>query len=147
MFNNTGYSRAGEFKTSRPGKKLFFRDGMIIGISDYGLQIIDTQTASKQPLEFIDFLNPTAIKAIKDIDKSSDYARSAIIALLEQDIISGDENGYFYPKNEVTRSQMVKVLVNSLEINLNILAPNQNPVIDEGIILVPFEVSIECRLS
>ncbi|MEG6614150.1 S-layer homology domain-containing protein [Pseudoclostridium thermosuccinogenes] len=54
---------------------------------------------------------------INDVDKSSNYAKEAIIALAERGIISGDQNGNFNPHNIITRSEMVKILVNVLGID------------------------------
>jgi len=55
---------------------------------------------------------------INDINDSSDYAKESIITLTEKGIITGDQNGNFNPKGIVTRAEIVKMLVNSLEINL-----------------------------
>lgn len=55
--------------------------------------------------------------SIKDIDKSSDYAKQAIINLANNSIIHGDQNGNFNPHNTITRAETVKMLVNALEIS------------------------------
>lgn len=57
-----------------------------------------------------------AIRAveIKDIARSSDFATQSIRNLADRGIISGDGNGNFHPRDPVTRSEMVKMLVMSL---------------------------------
>ncbi|HYE83855.1 MAG TPA: S-layer homology domain-containing protein [Clostridia bacterium] len=62
-----------------------------------------------------------SVKEIRDIEKSSAYARAAIESLAEKSIISGDAKGNFNPKNGVTRPQMVKVLVNAVGIDTSAL--------------------------
>ncbi len=54
---------------------------------------------------------------IKDIDSSADYAKQSIINLNKRNIISGNENGHFNPRNAVSRAEMIKMLVNSLNID------------------------------
>ena len=52
-------------------------------------------------------INPLVAYAgmIKDIDNSSGYAKAAITSLVERNIISGDNNGNFFPKQIVTRDR------------------------------------------
>lgn len=52
-----------------------------------------------------------------DIDASADYAKDAIIELAENDIITGDAQGYFNPQNTVTRAEMITLLVKALEVD------------------------------
>lgn len=54
---------------------------------------------------------------LRDIDQSSDYARSSIVALSEQKVISGDEQGNFNPHRTVTRAELVKFIVNAMKID------------------------------
>lgn len=64
-------------------------------------------------------INPVIANAttLQDIDLSSNYAKYAIIELAEKNIIVGDENGNFNPHKTVTRAEMIKMIVNALEID------------------------------
>ncbi len=55
--------------------------------------------------------------AIKDIDKSSDYARNAIEYLAQNNIISGDNLGKFNPQKSVTRAEMVALLAKAMKLD------------------------------
>jgi len=48
--------------------------------------------------------------AFPDFAQISDYARSAVSTLYERGIVSGDEKGYFNPKNNITRAEVSKIL-------------------------------------
>ncbi|HHY90795.1 MAG TPA: S-layer homology domain-containing protein [Clostridiales bacterium] len=65
------------------------------------------------------FSTPATVSAavIQDIDLSSNYAREAIAALAEQNIIVGDENGHFHPHKTITRAEIITMLVNALHID------------------------------
>lgn len=54
---------------------------------------------------------------IKDLDKSSSYAIPSITYLMQEGIVKGDQNGYFNPKNPITRAEMVTLLVRVMNIN------------------------------
>ncbi|WP_066507608.1 S-layer homology domain-containing protein [Abyssisolibacter fermentans] len=54
---------------------------------------------------------------LQDIQSSSDYAKEAIIALAEKNIITGDEHGNFNPQNTVTRAEMITLIVRALEVD------------------------------
>ncbi|MDP4092345.1 MAG: S-layer homology domain-containing protein [Bacillota bacterium] len=56
--------------------------------------------------------------SIKDIDKSSDYAKSAIAALAQSNIISGDQNSNFHPHDTLKRDELIKMVVNALGIDI-----------------------------
>lgn len=45
-----------------------------------------------------------------DFEQISDYARSAVSILYERGIVSGDEKGFFNPKNNITRAEVSKIL-------------------------------------
>ena len=49
-------------------------------------------------------------KGLKDIDRVQ-WAKPAIKTLYERKIISGDENGYFNPENNMKREEFIKMLV------------------------------------
>ena len=51
---------------------------------------------------------------IGDIDSSSDFAKSSIVELAKQNIIQGDSNGNFSPHKQITRAEMVTLLVKAL---------------------------------
>lgn len=55
--------------------------------------------------------------SIKDIDKSSSFAREAIIALAEKNIISGDQSGNYTPQKAVSRAEIVALLAKVLELD------------------------------
>lgn len=48
--------------------------------------------------------------AFGDFEKISDYAKNAVTALWERGVIDGDDNGYFNPKNNITRAEVSKIL-------------------------------------
>lgn len=53
----------------------------------------------------------------KDIDNTASYAKEAVESLAEKNIIDGTGQGYFSPKNTLTRVQMITILVKSLGID------------------------------
>lgn len=65
------------------------------------------------------FSTPAMVSAavIQDMDLSSNYAKDAIAALAEQNIITGDERGHFHPHKPITRAEMITMLVNALHID------------------------------
>jgi S1-C subfamily serine protease len=52
--------------------------------------------------------------SIKDLDKSSSYAKQAISELSGRGIITGDNHGNFNPQDSITRAQMATMLVRVL---------------------------------
>jgi hypothetical protein len=54
---------------------------------------------------------------INDINKSSSYAKSSILYLADQNIISGDEKGNFNPQKSVTRAEMVALMAKAMNLN------------------------------
>lgn len=56
---------------------------------------------------------------INDISKSSSYAKSAILYLVEQNIISGDEKGNFNPQKSVTRAEMVALMAKAMNLDVS----------------------------
>ncbi|WP_425448411.1 S-layer homology domain-containing protein [Dethiothermospora halolimnae] len=61
---------------------------------------------------------------IKDLDKSSDYAKEAIVNLTNQKIIQGDEHGYFNPNKTLTRAEMVTLIVRVLGLDIDNIPSN-----------------------
>jgi S1-C subfamily serine protease len=61
---------------------------------------------------------------IKDLDKSSSYAKQAISELSGKDIIKGDDYGNFYPQDSITRAQMITMIVRVLELDIKKLPEN-----------------------
>ncbi len=55
--------------------------------------------------------------AIKDMDKSSSYARNAILNLAEKNIISGDAQGNFSPAKPISRVELVVLLTKVLNLD------------------------------
>ncbi len=58
---------------------------------------------------------------IKDLDKSSSYARPSIAYLIQSGIVKGDENGYFNPSKPITRAEMVTLLARVLNLDTSIV--------------------------
>lgn len=58
---------------------------------------------------------------INDMASVSDYAKNAIVALLEKNILMGDENGNINPQKVVTRAELVTLLVRALDIDTDTL--------------------------
>ncbi len=62
--------------------------------------------------------------SFKDMSSVAEYAKASVSALADENIISGD-NGYFHPLATVKRSEMVKMIVNAL--HLDISNPSETP--------------------
>ena len=60
--------------------------------------------------------NTQSVSVFDDLDNVS-WAKGAILALKEKNIISGKENGKFYPNDLVTREEFTKMVVNAFEIS------------------------------
>ncbi|MPM01314.1 hypothetical protein SDC9_47554 [bioreactor metagenome] len=52
-----------------------------------------------------------------DMDKTSDFAKSAVTSLMEKNILQGDDNGNINPQKTITRAEIVTLLVRALNIN------------------------------
>ncbi len=74
------------------------------------------------------FCSEAYAATFKDIDKSSSYARQAILKLADINIVSGDK-GSFNPKDTVTRAQMAAFLVKGL--GLDTARIPQNPTFND----------------
>lgn len=57
--------------------------------------------------------------SIKDMDDVSEFAKTAIISLADNNIISGDSQNFFHPRKTVKRSELIKMIVNSLNIDMS----------------------------
>jgi hypothetical protein len=53
---------------------------------------------------------------MNDLDQTSDYAKTAVASLVEQNILQGDPQGNVHPKRTVTRAELVTILVRVLEL-------------------------------
>ena len=51
--------------------------------------------------------------------KSTDWYYDAVVTLTEKGIVSGDGTGYFYPTNNVTREQFVKMILEAIEVEVS----------------------------
>ena len=60
--------------------------------------------------------NTQSVSVFDDLDNVS-WAKGAILALKEKNIISGKENGKFYPNDLVTREEFTKMVVNAFGIS------------------------------
>jgi len=63
---------------------------------------------------------PAAATVIKDLATCSNYARPAVERLAAQEIINGNEQGNFKPLANITRGEMITMMVRALKIT----APN-----------------------
>ncbi|CAH2213576.1 S-layer homology domain-containing protein [Tepidibacter aestuarii] len=54
---------------------------------------------------------------LKDLNQASDYAKDSIVNLFDKKIITGDEKGRFNPRQNISRSQMVTMIVKNLKID------------------------------
>lgn len=68
---------------------------------------------------------PAQAISLKDLSQCADYARPSVERLSQSGVISGYGNGYFYPQQTVTRSQMITLIVKSLGLD-NTIVPEQN---------------------
>ncbi len=55
--------------------------------------------------------------SIKDVNSCSGFAKEAVKALYEENIIKGDNKGNFHPKKEITRAEFLKMLIEAAGIN------------------------------
>lgn len=67
------------------------------------------------------FISSTVANAasINDLNKSSAYAREAILWMANNNIISGDSHGNFSPVKTISRAELVTLLVKALEIDVS----------------------------
>jgi S1-C subfamily serine protease len=56
---------------------------------------------------------------IRDFEQSSDFARKAIAELADRDIITGDEQGNFNPKQNISRAEMTVVIARALDLDIS----------------------------
>jgi len=68
-------------------------------------------------IQLFSVVTPAAAAEVKDLASCSSFARPAVERLVQEGILSGDQNGYFNPKSPVTRGQMITIIVRSLELN------------------------------
>jgi flagellar hook assembly protein FlgD len=90
--------------------------------------LISGNTTTQIPMKDVELLPQEELPAqavtdkttsIKDIDSSSGYARQSILNLAAKNIISGDGGGYFNPRRAISRAEMVKMLVEALDIDMS----------------------------
>lgn len=62
-------------------------------------------------------IQPAQAAALKDLDQCADYAKSSVSRLAQSGVITGDQNGYFTPRQTITRGQMITLLVKSLALD------------------------------
>lgn len=56
--------------------------------------------------------------------KDAEWARTAVEHLADKGILSGDGSGKFYPNNNITRSEFIKLVVLAVEADMNAAAPD-----------------------
>ena len=56
--------------------------------------------------------------------KDAEWARTAVEFLTEKGILSGDGSGKFYPNNDITRSEFIKLVVLAVGADMNVAAPD-----------------------
>lgn len=54
---------------------------------------------------------------LKDIEASSEYAKSSIISLWEKNLLTGDSDGMFNPNQAATRAEMAVLMVKALSLD------------------------------
>ncbi|MGE4484160.1 MAG: S-layer homology domain-containing protein [Oscillospiraceae bacterium] len=59
----------------------------------------------------------TYASTICDISDCSDYAKQAVTSLAERNIINGDNNGNFYPRQALSRERMITMIVRAFDID------------------------------
>ena len=64
------------------------------------------------------FLIDVTMKAFNDFNDISDFAKMSVINLMSLNIIDGDENYCFRPKNTLTRAQTAKIIYQMLELEV-----------------------------
>ncbi|MEN6461313.1 MAG: S-layer homology domain-containing protein, partial [Syntrophomonas sp.] len=67
---------------------------------------------------------PAQAAGLKDLNQCADYAKPSVERLSQSGIVNGNENGYFYPKQVITRAQMITLIVKSLGLDENISPEN-----------------------
>jgi len=77
------------------------------------VKVSDEEVVVAPPLE----IKPVTIVAFEDVD-SSHWAYKSIASLKNANIISGYGDGYFYPENNVTRAEFVKILVGAMKLDI-----------------------------
>lgn len=70
-------------------------------------------------------IRPAEAAGLKDLNQCADYAKPSVERLTESGIVSGYDNGYFYPQQTITRGQMITLIVKSLGLN-NSITPEHN---------------------
>ncbi len=69
-------------------------------------------------------LQPAQASALKDLNQCADYAKPAVERLAQSGVVSGFDNGYFYPQQIITRAQMITLIVKSLGLDNSITPEN-----------------------
>lgn len=126
------------YQTHNYIKHLNINGRMLVGATDYQILLINSNTdfspenmKYNNPVE-VDSANTDYIQGstssvsnapvtIKDLSASAEYAREPIRYLLEKGVVAGDAKGYFNPKQNLKRSELVKIIVNALGIDTSYL--------------------------
>ncbi len=61
---------------------------------------------------------PVHAATIKDLSKASSYAREAVQWMTNNNVITGDEYGYFNPGKNISRAELVTIMVKALNIDM-----------------------------
>lgn len=61
---------------------------------------------------------PVHAATIKDLSKASSYAREAVQWMTNNNVITGDEYGYFNPGKKISRAELVTIMVKALNIDM-----------------------------
>ncbi|MBR2884170.1 MAG: S-layer homology domain-containing protein [Clostridia bacterium] len=99
------------------------RLGIINGISpnEFGTGLsVSRQDAAVMIKRTLDYLNlefpkGDATTVLSDIESVDEYAAQSVDLLISQGIIIGNENGEFVPKGNISREQIAKIVVLTLE--------------------------------
>ena len=78
----------------------------------------DTVYTETEKEETPEVVVPSTTSKYNDV-KSTDWYYDAVVTLTEKGIVSGDGTGYFYPTNNVTREQFVKMILEAIEVEVS----------------------------
>lgn len=101
-----------------------YETGIITGFTDGtfgGEKKLSRQQAAAMITRMLEYMEvdtePTKKVELGDMDRISDYAKDAVQFLAEHDVLNSGEDTNFNPYNNLTRAQMAKVLMRSLQIS------------------------------
>lgn len=82
-----------------------------------GIKTVYQIEDEKEPVLPPEKKEPVIVVAFSDVD-SEHWAYKSIVMLKNSNVINGYEDGCFYPENNITRAEFVKILVSALKLEL-----------------------------